>query len=251
MKNQDEKINLTGLNRDELSEFVNALGEKPFRARQLFSWIYEKKACSFIEMTDLSLSLRQKLSAVAEIGRLSLAKKKQSSASGSTKYLFLLKDGYAIESVYIPKGPRHTLCISSQVGCRLGCLFCATGQLGYYRDLDAGEIVDQVIAVERDKGIEITNVVFMGMGEPFLNYDQSLKAAALINDPDGLAIGARHIVISTVGIIDGIRRFTEQNCKYKLAISLHAVSDCQIDIRRKTFNSSKGLCTKNRPPAYF
>ncbi|MBN1540617.1 23S rRNA (adenine(2503)-C(2))-methyltransferase RlmN [candidate division KSB1 bacterium] len=223
MKNQ--KLSLTGLTRAELERFVVEWGEKPFRSRQLFSWIYAKNVRNFDQMTDLSKPLRQKLSTKAQIGLLELLEKKISPKSGSAKYLFELADGRNIESVYIPENDRRTVCISSQVGCGLRCRFCATGKLGFGRNLSAGEIVDQVLYVEHDQGVEISNVVFMGMGEPFMNTDAVLKAAALISHPDGLAIGRRHIVISTVGIVPEIERFTAENHRYKLALSLHAADD--------------------------
>lgn len=225
MSEKTIKINLTGLDQSELEKFVAELPEIKFRSRQLFSWIYQKKATDFAQMSDLSLPLRRKLAAVAEIGLLALVEKSISPQSGSTKYLFSLHDGRRIESVYIPEKDRRTLCISSQVGCALGCRFCATGTLGFTRNLSAGEIVDQVLFAERDQMLEITNVVFMGMGEPFMNTDAVLQAAALINHADGLAIGSRHIVISTVGIVPAIERFTAEKHRYKLAVSLHAATD--------------------------
>ena len=179
-----DKINLTGLTRQEIEKAIVDMGEKPFRSRQLFSWIYEKNAADFAQMTNLSKSLRQKLDTLCTIGHLRLQEKQISPQSGSTKYLFSLHDGHLIESVYIPENDRRTLCISSQVGCALRCRFCATGRLGFSRNLSAGEIVDQVLAIERDQGIELSNVVFMGMGEPFMNTDAVLKAAALINHPE-------------------------------------------------------------------
>ncbi len=217
-----EKINLTGLLPDELESFLTDHGEKPFRGRQLFRWLYQKKAETFDEMTNLSMSLRQKLDLIAEIGHLQCINRQSSKETVATKYLFQLKDGYYIESVYIYEQGRHTLCISSQAGCALNCSFCATGRLGFQRNLSAGEIVDQVIQVERDLQRELTNIVFMGMGEPLNNYDNAIKAATLINHNEGLAVGARRIVISTAGIVPAIYRFTKEEQRFRLAVSLNA-----------------------------
>jgi len=217
-----KKVNLTGYTVEELEEFVTSLGEKPFRGRQLFGWIYAKKATTFDEMTNIPKSLRARFKEIAEIGQLQLEEKATSPASKSIKYLFRLHDGHVIESVFIPESGRRTLCLSSQVGCALKCTFCATGRLGFKRNLTAGEIVDQVLFVERDTGEELTNIVFMGMGEPFNNYDQVIKACYLINHENGIAISYRHIVISTAGLIPAIYRYAEEGHRFKLAISLHS-----------------------------
>jgi len=217
--------NLTGYDRGELEAFAERLGEKKFRGRQLFSWIYEKKAASFADMTDLAKPLREKLAACASLGQLTVDQTVSSPLSGSTKYLFRTRDGLAVESVYIPESDRRTLCISSQVGCALKCAFCATGRMGFRRDLAAGEIVDQVLTIERSLGLELTNIVLMGMGEPLLNYDAVMKACDLIHAEEGLAIGHRHIVLSTVGIVPAIHRYTDEKRPYRLAISLHAADD--------------------------
>ena len=218
------KIDLKGLSLEELETFAVSNNEAKFRGRQLFQWIYQKKIQSFDPMSNISMPLRTKFDNVSFIGKLE-KKNISSSQSGTIKYLFELADGHLIESVYIPEGSRRTLCVSSQAGCPLACTFCATGKLGYKRNLTAGEIVDQVISVEQDLGIELTNVVFMGMGEPMLNYDNVIKACELISHPDGIAIGKRHIVISTAGWVPGIMRYADEEHRYKLAISLHATTD--------------------------
>lgn len=215
------KINLTGQSQEELQAFAESIDEKRFRGKQLFHWIYQRKATDFESMTNIATPLRRKLSGLATLGHLEL-QKRSVSASGSIKYLFRLADGQLVESVYIPEDDRHTLCVSSQVGCALMCSFCATGKMGFRRNLLTGEIVDQVLCVERDIGRELTNVVFMGMGEPFKNYDAAIKSANLMSHPDGIAIGTRHIVISTAGIIPEIYRFADEGHKFKLAISLHS-----------------------------
>ncbi len=216
-----EKENLTGYTLEELETFVRRIGEKPFRGHQLFSWLYAKKANGFAQMTDLSKRLRTKLAETAIIGHL-VPVEKAISSSRSVKYLFRLADGQHIESVYIPESDRRTLCISSQVGCAVKCAFCATGKMGFRRNLSAGEMVDQVLHVARDISEPLTNIVFMGMGEPFLNYDQVIKAAQLISHEQGIAIGHRHIVISTSGIIPNIYRYADEGHKFRLAISLNS-----------------------------
>ena len=210
------------MTQSEMQAFAEQINEKPFRGRQLFGWIYAKKASRFDEMTDLSKSLRAKLAETAAIGHLCLEGKSLSHASGSTKYLFRLSDSKVIESVYIPEGGRKTLCISSQVGCGMHCAFCATAQLGFMRNLIVGEIVDQVLYVERDQNVKLSNIVFMGMGEPFHNYDQVIKAADLISHADGIAIGHRRIVISTVGLVSKIIQYSDEGQPFRLAVSLNS-----------------------------
>jgi 23S rRNA (adenine2503-C2)-methyltransferase len=219
------KQNLTGLTLPELELFVQAIGEKKFRGRQLFGWIYQKRAVDFNEMTDLAKALREKLADLAVVGQVQQIGRQDSTQSGTIKFLHRLQDGAMIESVYIPESSRRTCCVSTQVGCACKCSFCATGAMGFKRDLSAGEIVDQVIQAERDARQEITNVVLMGMGEPLLNYDAVLKACDLLNDENGLAVGSRHIVVSTVGIIPAIYRYADEGRPYRLAISLHSAMD--------------------------
>ncbi len=213
---------LTGLTVDQLEKRVAGIGEKPFRARQIFQWLYEKKARRFDQMTNLALPFRQKLDALYTIGCLKPVEKIESAATHTVKFLFLLSDGQYIECVYIPEADRKTLCVSSQVGCPLGCGFCQTAQIGYKRNLTAGEIVDQVLFVEAHLGEKMTNIVYMGMGEPFLNYDAVIDSARLINHPDGIAIGHKRIVISTAGIVPAIYRYTDEEHKYRLAVSLNS-----------------------------
>lgn len=221
------KRNLVGLNRAELELFAESIGEKRFRGRQLFSWIYARHASSFDVMSDLGKELRLRLAQEAVLGLMTLEQRAASPASGSVKYLFRLEDGARIEAVYIPESGRRTLCISSQVGCALGCAFCATGALGFKRNLTTGEIVDQVLQAARETGELPTNIVFMGMGEPLLNYEAVMAAAGLINNADGIAVGHRHIVISTVGITPAIMRYAEEGQPYRLAVSLHSAIDAK------------------------
>ena len=216
------KKNLIGLNVQECENFAEDIGEKKYRGRQLYQWLYTKRAASFEQMTDLPLALRQKLAQEADLGLLQAAEIDDRSSSGSVKYLFRLADGHHIESVYIPEAKRKTLCISSQVGCALNCRFCATARLGLKRQLTAGEIISQVLTIMHLRDEEITNIVFMGMGEPFANYDNVIKAATLLNDENGMAIGARRIAISTSGLADKINRFTEEGHRFRLAVSLNS-----------------------------
>jgi len=222
-----KKQNLKGLSRDELLAFVDSIGEKSFRASQLWAWIYQKGSTHFDQMSNLSKALRTKLDEVALISSLKLVKKEVSSISGTRKYLWKLEDGLTIESVFIPDGRRRTVCISSQIGCSLKCGFCATGKMGFIRDLMPHEILDQVISVQRDVEDRITNIVVMGMGEPFLNYDNVIKALSIIRDPEGIAIGHRKMTISTAGIVPQIERFTRENQPFQLAISLNATTTDQ------------------------
>jgi 23S rRNA (adenine2503-C2)-methyltransferase len=223
MKNiTDEKTNLTGFTLQECEAFAEEIGEKKYRGRQLYKWLYNKNVSTFDEMTDLPLTLRDKLNHTAELGQVELAEADDQSSSGSIKYLFKLKDGYHIETVYIPEGARKTLCISSQVGCAINCRFCATARLGLKRHLTVGEILDQVLTIMRMRGEEISNIVFMGMGEPFHNYDNVTTAATIISDINAVGIGPRRIVISTSGLADKIIRFADEGHKFRLAISLNS-----------------------------
>ncbi len=212
---------LVGLNREELRHHMVALGEPSFRGDQIYKWVYNKQAASFNEMHNLPKNLRQQLAERFTLSSLSLIAR-EISVDGTEKYLWELSDGHRIESVLIPEERRTTLCISSQVGCALACSFCATGKMGFLRHLSTGEIVEQVLAAQRMSSHRITNVVFMGMGEPFLNYKRVIKAARILGDPEGVAIANRRITISTSGIVPAIRQFARDKEPYGLAISLHS-----------------------------
>jgi len=225
------KKNLKGFNLAELQAFVEELGEKKYRAAQLYGWLYAKAAQSFGEMTDISKEFRAALSNSAAISNLQPVAQSVST-DGTTKFLFSLEDGLAIESVLIPSAKkisgedkRLTLCVSTQVGCPLDCKFCATGAMGFLRNLTAGEIIDQVIQVQRNSVKRITNLVYMGMGEPLLNYENVMKSIDIINDARGLNIGARHITISTAGYADRIRQLADEERPVKLALSLHSLDN--------------------------
>lgn len=217
-----------GLRFDELLLSVGKAGGKKYSAKQIWSWLYRKQATDFNDMTDLPAKLREKLSADFFIMPLSV-ETAQKSRDGTVKFLIRLKDSKFVECVLIPERERLTLCVSSQAGCRFACTFCATGKGGFKRNLDASEIVGQVIAASLYCGKRITNVVYMGMGEPFDNYEEVIKSADILSDDSGLAIGTRKITISTFGHIDGIRRYTAEDVRYKLAVSLHNPFDPERD----------------------
>lgn len=212
---------LSGLSLEEITTFITELGLPKFRAKQIHSWIYAKWAGSFDEMTDLSQDLRQKLNDVAQVPLLKIAHL-EVSRDGTRKYLFELPDGQLIESVLIAfdDRPSLTACLSSQVGCAVGCTFCATGYLGFKRNLTSQEIVDQILMIQRESGQRVGNIVYMGQGEPLLNCKEVIKSLHLVMESVG--IGARHITVSTSGIVPGIEALAKENLAITLALSLHA-----------------------------
>ena len=218
------KNNIKNYNLEELQKIVVDLGEKKYRAEQIFSWIYKENVTSFDEMENLPLALRETLKEKFDLHIFKIIIK-QESKDGTKKYLFDLLDGNAIESVLMEYKHGYTICVSSQVGCKMGCKFCASTGVKFARSLEAGEIVEQLQAVERDTGIKISNVVFMGIGEPLDNFDNVLKAVELINNPKGINIGARHISISTSGIVPRIYELADKNLQCTLSISLHSASN--------------------------
>ena len=231
-----KKIDLRGRLLPELEEIMLSLGEQRYRARQLMLWLYHKRAKSFEEMTDLSKAFRGKLVETAYISQPELITKLKSHLDDTTKYLFQLEDGQRIESVLMYDQGRVTCCVSTQIGCAQRCAFCATGASGFVRNLTAAEILNQVIAIEADlqeagqaggpHGVKsVTNVVLMGMGEPFANYEEVIKAVRLMNNPEGLMIAARKITVSTSGLAPQIRRFTSEGTQIGLAISLNGTND--------------------------
>ncbi len=206
----------------ELEKELSKIELPTFRARQVFKWLWQKGSRGFEEMTNISKPLREKLSTRFRISDLKLKARTGSAKEGAVKHLFELEDGLAVESVWLKDRDRRTVCVSTQVGCTLGCAICRTGQMGFARNLTPAEIAGQVLEVQRGQSERITNVVFMGMGEPFLNYDASLSAARILNEDLGMSIGARKITISTSGIVTGIRRFAKEPEQFKLAVSLNA-----------------------------
>ena len=216
--------NIKDFSLEELKEEMKNLQEKPFRAEQIFQWLYQEKVKSFDEMTNLSLDLREKLKQNYTICNYNIIKK-QESKDGTKKYLFDILDGNAIETVLMQYHHGFSICISSQIGCKMGCKFCASTGINFVRSLTTGEILEQIIAVEQDEKIGISNVVFMGIGEPLDNYENVVKAIKLINHPKGLNIGARHISISTSGLVPKIYQLAEENIQCTLSISLHATNN--------------------------
>lgn len=217
---------VTGYSLNDLRKTVGDLGGKKYAAGQIWNWIYKRSVYDFEKMTDIPAVLRENFKKDHDFEKISI-EETRTSTDGSVKLLLKLSDGSHIECVIIPEKDRVTLCVSSQVGCRFKCSFCATGRLGFTRDLTASEIVSQVLIASDYIGKRITNVVYMGMGEPFDNFDAVIKSADIISDDSGLAIGKRKITISTFGHIDGIRRYIDEDVRYKLAISLHNPFDGQ------------------------
>lgn len=216
---------LFNLSEIELKDLLTAWGEKPFRSGQIFKWLYEKGAKNWEEMTDLSKGLREKLAATFPFHSLKLVRTVDSIDQETTKFLWELADGKRVESVLIRAPGRRTVCVSSQVGCPARCAFCASGKEGLMRNLSAAEIVEQVVLIDRllkERKERVCHVVFMGMGEPFENYENVLKALSLLNSPQGLNISQRRLTVSTVGITSQILRFSEEELKVNLVLSLHA-----------------------------
>ena len=229
-----QKKDLRSMNMDDMIALLKALGQPAFRAKQLFGWIHEKQVQHIDEMHNLSKPLLAKLEEQCEITPFTL-ERKQISKDGTEKFLFQLQDGNYIECVLMRyrgdlSKQRNTLCISSQVGCAMGCTFCATGQGGFVRNLTAGEIVSQVYAVnhqlaQEGDALPVGNVVLMGMGEPLLNLDNVLKAIALLNDPQGQQIGIRRMTLSTCGVVPNMKALADKKLDLVLAVSLHAPND--------------------------
>lgn len=206
---------------EELTAWLKEQGEPAFRAKQIFHWLY-RGVSSFDEMTDLSKALREKLSSLAFLTPPQVARKQVSRLDGTIKYLWELSDGNCVESVLMRYQHGNTVCISCQVGCRMGCAFCASTIAGKVRDLTPSEMLDQVLFTQLDSGREISNIVLMGIGEPLDNMDTVLRFLTLVNHPKGLNIGMRHISLSTCGVIPGIRRLAELQLQLTLSVSLHA-----------------------------
>lgn len=219
------KTNIKNYNLDILKEELKKIGEKPFRAEQIFKWIYQDKVDSFDKMTNLSIELRKKLDENFTLGNFKIIKKLES-VDGTKKYLFDVQDDKEnmIESVLMQYHHGYTICVSSQIGCKMGCKFCASTGIPFERSLSSGEIVEQLLAIERDTGITISNIVFMGIGEPLDNFDNVMNAIEIINNPKGLNIGARHISISTSGLVPKIYELADREEKMQctLSISLHS-----------------------------
>jgi 23S rRNA (adenine2503-C2)-methyltransferase len=226
------KIDIKSLSLDDLQEKLRDLGQPSYRARQIIDWLYTKRVTSFEEMTNLPRDLRAKLGKRCAFGKIDIVRV-LGSRDTTRKFLFRLSDESLIESVLIPASPalygeksdRRTICVSTQVGCAYGCKFCASGLEGFSRNLCPNEIVDQIIAIERETEEKIDNIVFMGMGEPLANLDNVTRAIRIINAPWGLGIGARRITVSTSGLAPQIRKLADEPLQIRLAISLHGATD--------------------------
>jgi 23S rRNA (adenine2503-C2)-methyltransferase len=224
--------NLYDLDFDELTQFITELGQPKFRAQQIWEWLYQQYVADFADMTNLPKLLREELSQLATLDTSQIVAEQASSDGQTKKILTQLPDGQYIETVLMHYNRRRTLCISSQAGCAMGCVFCATGQMGFFRNLTAGEIVAPVLHFARELAVEgqhVTNIVMMGMGEPLHNYQNTLKAVDRLIDPTGFNLGARKITISTVGLVPAIRRYADEGRQTPLAISLHAATDEERD----------------------
>lgn len=230
----EDSINLLDNTIEEIGDLVKNLGVERFRAKQIFQWAHRGK--NIDEMTNLSKTLREQLKEISHVGILSIDDKFVSSIDTTAKYLFKLRDGNIIESVLMKYKHGHTACISSQVGCRMGCAFCASTGVGFVRNLSPGEMLGQILSMQNDTGVRIGNVVIMGIGEPLDNYDNVIKFLRLVNDIEGLNIGFRHISLSTCGLVPGILRLAEENLPITLSISLHAPND---DIRSQIMPVAK------------
>jgi 23S rRNA (adenine2503-C2)-methyltransferase len=209
---------------EELKAVLKEMGEPDFRAGQVLSWLFQKDASGFEEMTDLGRTLRDKLAVRFSVSWPELAQHLRS-RDGAEKFLLRLADGRFIETVLIPRPDRATVCLSTQVGCRFGCPFCASGRPGFVRDLSAAEIVNQVLFVRRGSGRPVTHVVFMGMGEPLDNFDHVGRAIRLLNDRRGVGLAARRITVSTCGVLPGLEQLRALGLQVELSVSLHAASD--------------------------
>ncbi len=227
--NIPERFDLIGLTRNDLIEYFKSLGEKPYRAKQFLKWAYKARLHDFEPMTDMPIPLRAKLAERAKLGRLEVVEC-VTSDDGATKIALRLDDGNIVEAVHIPADGRNTACLSSQVGCAFGCKFCATGEMGLVRNLDSREIIGQIIAIEETLGVSMTNVVFMGMGEPLRNLEQIVRVLELFADDCAFGLGHRRVTVSTIGIPDRIEELLQTGLKPKLAISLNAPMD---DLRKQ------------------
>ena len=222
---------IAGLERCELEGLLRERGLEPYRARQIFRWIHQRGVADFAQMTDLSKPLRARMPELFRVSMPAVVGSERS-ADGTTKLVLELEDGRRIESVHIPDSPGDTFCISTQVGCAMKCAFCLTGRMGLARNLAAGEIVGQVRALTAALGLGQApfNIVLMGMGEPLHNYDETMRALRILGDPDGLAVPARRVTISTVGLVPALDRLAQEPYMPNLAVSLHATTEAQRDL---------------------
>ena len=230
-----DKLDIRSMSLDALGELLTDLGQPKFRALQIFKWL-QSGVESFDEMTNIPLNLRQKLEDISYIATVKALRRYVSKIDGTVKYVYELFDGELIESVLMKYEHGYTVCISTQVGCRMGCKFCASGIYGLTRNLTASEMLAQITYAQRDNNIRVSNIVMMGMGEPLDNFDNSVKFLKLVSDDNGLNIGLRHISLSTSGVVTGIKKLAEYNMPITLSISLHAPND---EIRSSTMPVNK------------
>lgn len=220
-----EKKDIKSLYLPELEQEIKEMGDKAFRAKQIYQWLHEKLVTDFDEMSNLSKSLREQLKERFTLTALKAVDVRISQIDGTRKYLFRLADGNVIESVWMQYHHGNSVCISSQVGCRMGCRFCASTLDGLERNLTASEMLDQIYRIQAHTGERVSNIVIMGSGEPMDNYDNVVRFIRMISDPNGLNISQRNITVSTCGLVPGIRKLTEEDLQITLALSLHAPND--------------------------
>lgn len=230
------KIDIKTLSFNELENEMEVIGEPRFRAKQIFIWLHKKHISSFVEMTNISKNLREYLSSKFKITDIQILDKLISNEDRTTKYLFKLDNNYVIESVLMRYNYGNAVCISSQVGCRMGCTFCASTLEGLERNLTVAEMLSQIYEIQKDSGQRVRSIVLMGSGEPFDNFDNFIKFIEIINDKDGLCLGQRHITVSTCGIVPKIYEFADKELQVNLAISLHAPND---ELRRNIMPIAK------------
>ncbi len=234
------KHDIKSLDLDELKVQLSEIGEKPFRAKQIFVWLHNRAVTNFSEMTDLSTGLREKLENIFYISKPKLLRKQVSAQDGTIKYLWELGDGNAVETVLMRYKHGNTVCISTQVGCKMGCAFCASAIGGLVRNLSPAEMIDEVLFTQVDSGEKISNIVLMGIGEPLDNYDNTIKFLRLVNSENGLNIGMRHISLSTCGLTDKFAELEDENLQLTLSVSLHAPDD-QTRNKIMPVNRKKGV----------
>jgi 23S rRNA (adenine2503-C2)-methyltransferase len=245
-----EKIDLKNLSFQELKDFISSFGKERYRSLQMMRWLYQEGVHSIDEMTNLSKRFRRELNEISFISTLHPIKVEQSK-DGTKKFLFRLEDGHRIESVLIPDKKRLTLCLSTQVGCALGCRFCLTGKMGWKRDLMVSEILNQILAVKETliPPTTVTNVVLMGMGEPLINYHHTLKAIELMMNPDAFKFSSRRITLSTAGVFPELEQLSQERISFRLAVSLNASDEKTRSIlmpvnRRYPMNKVLEVCRK-------
>ena len=249
----ETKKNIRSLNKTALKEYLVAIGEKPFRASQIYDWVWKKGVHKFSEMRNLPPNLKETLSENFVIHKLAVDDA-QKSSDGTLKSAFRLYDGNVVEGVLIPTKHRTTACISTQVGCSLSCAFCATGKMGRIRNLSADEIYDQVVEItkqsKKEYGSNLSNIVYMGMGEPLLNYSETLRSIEMITSKEGLGMSPKRITVSTAGITKMIRKLGDDNVKFNLAISLHAATDAKRSAIME-INNENSLNSLSEALVYF